>query len=233
MTVIAGLLRDIRILSLERSSHPSSPSISSHLSQLQGLLGHSPNILVTSPTSPSPFPPLHGTSHSHATNQAGLPTLMIPTVPAYALHTPSSSPTPLTFQVHALESVEGSGHGHTVTRRNPASRWRQAMTTNAANVNVPARRMLLVAKGIPASALAWVWLVHTGTGGNEMDSAILFFLLYMRYRPVDQFCVQCAYLITRYRHQLYSKLVYSPAICNHPFIHLPSDYYKTHTRLHS
>ena len=88
----AVLLRDIHTLSLERSSHPPSPPISPHLSQLQGL-DHSPNILATSPTSPSPFPPLHVTFHSHSANRAGLLTLMVPTVPACALHTQSSSPT--------------------------------------------------------------------------------------------------------------------------------------------
>ncbi|KIM68177.1 hypothetical protein SCLCIDRAFT_1009350 [Scleroderma citrinum Foug A] len=92
--VLSMLLQDLHALSLDISSHPSSPSISPHPMHPSQLQGHSPNIFVTSPTSPSPFPPLHGpTPHSHSAARAGLPTLTIPTAPAYALHTPSSSPT--------------------------------------------------------------------------------------------------------------------------------------------
>ena len=108
--MIAVLLRDIHTLSLERPSHPPSPPISPHLSQLQGL-GHSPNILATSPSSPSPFPPLHGTFHSRLADRASLLTLMIPTVPAYALHTPSSSPTAADLPGSCF-GVGTRAHGH-------------------------------------------------------------------------------------------------------------------------
>ncbi|KAI6151478.1 hypothetical protein EDD17DRAFT_1139604 [Pisolithus thermaeus] len=89
--IFAAILRDLHALSLDRSSHPPSPSGSPNLMHLQG---QSPNIYITSPTSPSPLVPLHGpTPQSHPASRMGLPTLSIPTGPGFALHTPSSSPT--------------------------------------------------------------------------------------------------------------------------------------------
>lgn len=89
--VLATILRDLHALSLDRSSHPPSPSGSPNLMHLQG---QSPNIYITSPTSPSPFVPLHGpTPQSHPASRMGLPTLSIPAGSGFALHTPSSSPT--------------------------------------------------------------------------------------------------------------------------------------------
>ena len=165
MTVIAGLLRDIHTLSLERSSHPPSPSISPHLSQLQGL-GHSLNILVTSPTSPSPFPPLHGTSHSHATNRAGLPTLMIPTVPAYALHTPSSSPTAADLPGSCFGVGRGFGtwsHGH-------SSQPSITLTPDDDNECSECKRARMEgAVGVEGNSGVGLGMGVAGTGGNEMD----------------------------------------------------------------
>ena len=165
--MIAGLLRDIHTLSLERSSHPPSPSISPHLSQLQGL-GHSPNILVTSPTSPSPFPPLHGTSHSHPTNRAGLPTLMIPTVPAYALHTPSSSPTAADLPGSCFGGGRGFGtraHGH-------SSQPSITLTPDDDNEHSKCKRARMEGTvGVEGNSGVGVGIGMgvTGTGRNKMD----------------------------------------------------------------
>ncbi|KAG6334841.1 hypothetical protein ID866_4246 [Astraeus odoratus] len=89
---VATILRDLHALSLEKSSHPPSPSGSPNPNPSQSH-GFSPNIYITSPTSPSPFPHLVGPTPHHHVTRAGLPTLTIPTNPSYPLHTPSSSPT--------------------------------------------------------------------------------------------------------------------------------------------
>ncbi|KAI6001094.1 hypothetical protein F5J12DRAFT_250959 [Pisolithus orientalis] len=79
------------------------------------LQGQSPNIYITSPTSPSPLVPLHGpTPHSHPASRMGLPTLSIPTGSAYALHTPSSSPTGSDYPgpCFTQRSFVQRSHGH-------------------------------------------------------------------------------------------------------------------------
>ena len=77
---------------------------------------HSPNIFITSPTSPSPYSSAHSRSPSRESlanaPHAALPTLTIPTGPSqfhHALHTPSSSPTTSDF----VPSFFTPGQGHT------------------------------------------------------------------------------------------------------------------------
>ena len=161
--MIAVILRDIHTLSLERSSHPPSPSIPSHLSQLQEL-GHSPDILVTSLTSPLPFPPLHGTSHSHSANRAGLLTLMIPTVPAYALYTPSSSPTAADLP----GSCFGVGRGFGTRAHSHPSQPSITLTPDDDDEHSECKRARMEgAVGVEGNS--GVGIGVAGTGGTEMD----------------------------------------------------------------
>ena len=83
--MITVLLRDIHTLSLERSSHH--PLAHIYRNCRDWVIRTIYLLLHRHHLRPSPH------YMYHSTNRAGLLALMIPTVPAYALHTPSSSPT--------------------------------------------------------------------------------------------------------------------------------------------
>ena len=105
-----------------------------------------------------PFPH-YRTSYSHSANRAGLPAPMIPTVPAYTLHTPSPFPT----AANLLGSYVGVGRGFGTRARGHASQPSITLTQDDDDKHSECKRARMEgAVGIEGNSNAGIGVAGSG-----------------------------------------------------------------------